>query len=179
MTFREGSLEAPTRHPIDWRNPDFYDEASLNRELARIFDICHGCRRCVSLCNAFPTLFDLVDATESGEVEGVAKADYGRVVDQCYLCDVCYMTKCPYVPPHPWNVDFPHLMLRAKAYAFKEGKMKHPVRDRLLSATDLNGKLATIPVVVQFVNAASQSKALRAVGEKFVGVDKDAWLPSF
>src|SRR5208282_6600607 len=121
MTFREGSLEAPTRHALDWRNPDFYDEASLNAELARIFDICHGCRRCVSLCNAFPTLFDLVDASESGEVDGVDKADYGRVVDQCYLCDVCYMTKCPYVPPHPWNVDFPHLMLRAKARKFVQG----------------------------------------------------------
>ena len=70
MTIREGSLEAPTRHPLDWRNPDFHDEASLNRELARIFDICHGCRRCVSLCNAFPTLFDLVDASKTGEVEG-------------------------------------------------------------------------------------------------------------
>ena len=107
MTTREGSLEAPTRHAIDWRNPDFYDRASVDRELERVFDICHGCRRCVSLCNAFPTLFDLIDEGKSGEIDGVAKADYGKVVDQCYLCDVCYMTKCPYVPPHPWNVDFP------------------------------------------------------------------------
>ena len=61
MSVREGSLEAPTRHPIDWKNPEFYDEAKLFAEMERVFDICHGCRRCVSLCGAFPKLFDLVD----------------------------------------------------------------------------------------------------------------------
>ena len=151
MTIREGNLEAPTRHPLDWHNPEFYDEArARSKELERIFDICHGCRRCVSLCNAFPTLFDLVDEGKTMEVDGVAKADFGKVVDQCYLCDVCYMTKCPYVPPHPWNVDFPHLMLRAKAVKFREGGARF--RDKLLTSTDRLGKLATIPVVVQMVN---------------------------
>ncbi len=115
---REGSLEAPTRHPIAWKDPDFGNEASLFKELERVFDICHGCRRCFSLCNSFPTLFDAVDESATGEVESVDKKVYWDVVDHCYLCDMCYMTKCPYVPPHPWNVDFPHLMLRAKAYKF-------------------------------------------------------------
>ena len=176
---REGSLEAPTRHPLAWKNPEFWDQANAEKELERIFDICHGCRRCVSLCTAFPTLFDLVDASSTMEVDGVKKEDYWKVVDQCYLCDLCYMTKCPYVPPHPWNVDFPHLMLRAKAYQFKAGTMKHPVRDAQLSSTDRNGKLATIPVVVQIVNAAAKSRPLRALGEKIAGVHKDAWVPEF
>ena len=153
MTVREGSLEAPTRHPLDWRNPDFYDKASLDAELERVFDICHTCRRCVSLCGAFPTLFDLIDESTSGELDTVDKADFGRVVDQCYLCDVCFMTKCPYVPPHPWNVDFPHLMLRAKAQKFETKGARF--RDRMLTSTDRVGTLATIPVVVQMVNAAS------------------------
>jgi Fe-S oxidoreductase len=179
MTVREGSLEAPTRHPIDWKNPEYSDEAKIVAEMERIFDICHGCRRCVSLCNTFPKLFDYVDESESGEVEGVAKEKYWEVVDQCYLCDMCYMVKCPYVPPHPWNVDFPHVMLRAKAYQFREGKMRHPVRDRLLSSTDRNGRLATLPVVVQIVNASAKSKPLRAMGEKVIGVDKEAWVPEF
>jgi glycerol-3-phosphate dehydrogenase subunit C len=179
LTVREGSLEAPTRHPIDWKNPQYWEEPEIVAEMERIFDICHGCRRCVSLCNAFPTLFEYIDSTETGELNGVPKEKYWKVVDQCYLCDLCYVVKCPYVPPHPWNVDFPHLMLRAKAYQFKAGKMEHPVRDRLLSSTDLNGKLATIPVVVQAVNAASKSKPLRALGEKVVGVHEDAWLPEF
>ena len=153
---REGSLEPPTRHEIDWKSPDYYNEGKLVEELERVYDICHGCRRCVSLCTSFPTLFDYVDASESMEVEGVPKEKFWDVVDQCYLCDLCYMVKCPYVPPHPWNVDFPHLMLRAKAYQFKSGTMKHPVRDALLSSTDRNGKLATIPVVVRRTRAHSK-----------------------
>ena len=179
MSTREGSLEAPTRHTVEWDKPEFFDEAKLLAETERIFEICHGCRRCVSLCTTFPTLFDLIDEGKTGELDSVPKEKYWDVVDQCYLCDMCYVVKCPYVPPHPWNVDFPHTMLRAKAYQFREGRMKHPVRDRMLGATDRNGKLATIPIVVHAVNAASQSKPLRALGEKIVGVDKNAWVPTF
>ncbi|MBL8511676.1 MAG: Fe-S oxidoreductase, partial [Betaproteobacteria bacterium] len=129
-------------------------------------------------CNAFPTLFDLIDESPTMELDGVPKEKYGQVVDQCYLCDVCYMTKCPYVPPHPWNLDFPHLMLRAKAIQHKKGSPT-AFRDNALSSTDRNGKLASIPVVVQFVNAAAKTPALRAVGEKVMGVHKTAWLPDF
>ena len=177
MTIREGNLQAPTRHPLDWRNPEFYDEAALFKELERVFEICHGCRRCISLCGAFPTLFDLVDESKTMEVDGVAKADYWKVVDQCYLCDVCYMTKCPYVPPHPWNVDFPHLMLRAKAYKFRTGPVRK--RDRMLTSTDAVGKLATIPVVVHAVNKANRTPAMRKLMERTLGVAADAWLPTY
>ncbi len=174
---REGSLEAPTRHSLDWRSKDFYDDKALFDELERVFDICHGCRRCFNLCNSFPTLFDLVDESDTMEVDGVAKKDYWQVVDHCYLCDMCYMTKCPYVPPHEWNVDFPHLMLRAKAVRFrKEGAS---TRDRILSATDKVGKLAGIPVVVNAVNATNRSKAGRALLEKTLGVHRDAPVPPY
>ncbi len=178
MTVREGSLEAPTRHPLDWRNSEFHDEAKALDEMARVFDICHGCRRCLSLCNAFPTLFDLVDESASGEVDEVDRKDFWKVVDQCYLCDVCYMTKCPYVPPHVWNVDFPHLMLRGKAIQFRRGTPTR-FRDTQLSATDRNGTLAGIPIVVQAVNALSRNKAARKAAERALGVHRDAWLPPF
>ena len=178
MTVREGSLEAPTRHPLDWLNPQFYDETSALAEMERVFDICHGCRRCVSLCNAFPTLFDLVDESSTGEVDGVAKSDYWKVVDQCYLCDVCYLTKCPYVPPHPWNLDFPHLMLRGKAIQFRQGTPTR-FRDVQLASTDRNGKLAGIPVVVKAVNALSKNETVRGLLDEHLGVHKDAWLPEF
>jgi len=177
MTLREGNLQAPTRHPLDWRNPQFWDEEALYREQERIFDICHGCRRCVSLCGAFPTLFDLVDNSASMEIDGVAKQDYWKVVDQCYLCDLCYMTKCPYVPPHPWNVDFPHLMLRAKAWRFRNRPVS--TRDRLLTSTDAVGRLASIPVVAQTVNRANATPVVRNVMQSVLGVAKDAWLPPY
>ena len=177
MSQREGNLEAPTRHALDWKNPDFYNQDSLNAEMERVFDICHGCRRCVSLCGSFPTLFDLVDATEDGEVHGVDKKDYDKVVDQCYLCDLCYMTKCPYTPPHVWNLDFPHLMLRAKAIKHKNGETSF--RDNVLSSTDKLGSFAGIPIVTQTVNAVNSTKVMRNVMEATLGVDKNAWIPSY
>jgi glycerol-3-phosphate dehydrogenase subunit C len=173
---REGSLEAPTRHPLDWKNPEFFDQTKAEKELERIFDICHGCRRCVSLCTTFPTLFDLVDESPTMEVDGVKKEDYWKVVDQCYLCDLCYMTKCPYVPPHPWNVDFPHVMLRAKAIKFEKGLK---LRDRLLSSTDAMGRLAAIPVVAQTVNAVNRIPAARAVMQSVLGVHQERELPPY
>lgn len=172
---REGNLEAPTRHPLDWKNPDFWDEGKLYVELERIFDICHGCRRCVSLCGSFPTLFDLVDESSTMEVDGVDKKDYWKVVDQCYMCDLCYMTKCPYTPPHEWNLDFPHTMLRAKAIKFKKGEVG--AAEQFLASTDKHGMFAGIPVVVQVANAVNHSAAGRSLMEKYLGVDKNAWLP--
>ena len=177
MTQREGSLEAPTRHPLDWKSASFYDEGALYKELERVYEICHGCRRCVNLCTAFPTLFDLIDQGKTMEIDGVDRQDYWKVVEQCYLCDMCYMTKCPYVPPHPWNVDFPHLMLRAKAVKFKQSGAR--LRDRLLSSTDALGKLATIPVVVQTVNSLNRNGAARALMEKTLGVAKERELPPY
>jgi Fe-S oxidoreductase len=172
---REGNLAAPTRHPLDWKGIDFYDEAAAFKEMERVFDICHGCRRCVSLCQSFPNLFDLVDATPDGEVHGVKKDDYWKVVDQCYLCDLCYMTKCPYTPPHPWNLDFPHLMLRAKAIKFKRGGVKGG--EKFLASTDVHGQFAGIPVVVQAVNAVNKTKFARRQMDKMLGVHPDAWMP--
>jgi glycerol-3-phosphate dehydrogenase subunit C len=174
---REGSLEAPTRHALAWQDPQFYDHAALDKELERIFDICHGCRRCFNLCNSFPTLFDLIDESKTGELDGVDKKDYGKVVDHCYLCDMCYMTKCPYVPPHPWNVDFPHLMLRAKAVKNREGDLKF--RDKVLSSTDTVGNIAGIPVVAQVVNAVNHSAVGRKLLDAALGVHPDAPIPEY
>jgi glycerol-3-phosphate dehydrogenase subunit C len=177
MTVREGSLEAPTRHALDWKNPKFYDEADLNKELERVYDICHGCRRCVSLCGSFPALFDLIDEGPTGELDGVPKEKYKAVVDQCYLCDMCFMTKCPYVPPHEWNLDFPHLMLRAKAVYLK--KQGVPGTDKFLTSTDKVGMFAGIPIVTQTVNAVNKTKPVRAMLEKVAGIDQNAWMPGF
>jgi len=174
---REGSLEAPTRHPLDWKSEDFWDKDSLNAELERVYDVCHGCRRCVSLCDAFPTLFDLIDESDTFEVDGVAKEDYTKVVDQCYLCDLCYLTKCPYVPPHDFNVDFPHLMLRAKAVKFREHGAS--VRDKMLTSTDTTFGLGSIPLVDVTVNAVTGNGAMRKALEKTLDIHHEAPIPKF
>jgi Fe-S oxidoreductase len=176
-TPREGSLQAPTRHPMGQNEPDYYDETAIFDELERVFDICHGCRRCVNLCNAFPTLFDLVDESSTMEIDGVARKDYWNVVDHCYLCDLCFLTKCPYVPPHEWNVDFPHLMLRAKALGFKQGRTK--LRDKLITSTDRIGSFASIPIIVNLVNAVNRNEHTRALLESAMDIDAEARLPSY
>ncbi|PCI68037.1 MAG: Fe-S oxidoreductase [Piscirickettsiaceae bacterium] len=174
---REGSLEAPTRHPLDWKNPDFFNETKLFDELERTFDICHGCRRCFNLCNAFPLLFDVIDESETMELDSVDKKVYWDVVDNCYLCDMCFMSKCPYVPPHEWNLDFPHLMLRAKAVKFKKDNVKQ--RDKLITSTDAIGKLASIPIIVNAVNAANSNKMVRGWIDKALAIHPDAIIPAY
>jgi glycerol-3-phosphate dehydrogenase subunit C len=174
---REGSLEAPTRHALGWQDPEFYDPSALENELERVFDICHGCRRCFNLCNSFPTLFDLIDQSKTGELDGVDKQDFAKVIDHCYLCDMCYMTKCPYVPPHPWNVDFPHLMLRAKAVKNRGGGARW--RDKVLSSTDTVGNIAGIPVVSEIVNAVNASSLGRKVLDAALGVHPEAPIPKY
>jgi glycerol-3-phosphate dehydrogenase subunit C len=172
---REGSLEAPSRHPIAWKDPDFTDRVKTEAEMHRVFDICHTCRRCFNLCDAFPRLFDLIDGSETGELDSVSAEDYERVADACTLCDMCFMTKCPYVPPHEFNVDFPHLMLRYRAVQHKE-RGTAPTR-RALAETDRNGRLAG--AVAPLANWANKNSVARAALEKFAGIDRRAALPAF
>lgn len=174
---REEGLEAPQRQPLAWQTPEFYDQDALHSESARVFDICASCRRCVNLCNAFPTLFDLIDASATMDIDGVTTDDYKKVVDQCYLCDLCHATKCPYVAPHSWAVDFPQLMLRAKAVHFKQHGASR--RDKWLTATDEVGRLAGIPIIAQTMNGITQTPALRKLMEKRLGIAQEAWLPPF
>ena len=170
---REKHSGAPFRPPLNWREPSFCDKTALFQELERVFDICYGCRRCLNLCNAFPTLIELVDESTTMELDGVAKQDYWKVVDNCYLCDLCYATKCPYIPPHEQSVDFPQLMLRAKTFNFS--KRGASLRDRLLASRDRIGRLAAIPVVVQMINAASNSHSLRSM----LHLHPEAVLPAY
>jgi glycerol-3-phosphate dehydrogenase subunit C len=174
---REGSLDAPFRHPIAWRDPDYYDPVRIEAEMERVFEICHGCRRCFNLCDSFPRLFDLIDNGPTGEVDGVAKGDYGKVVEACTLCDMCFMTKCPYVPPHEWDVDFPHLMLRHRAASRKSAGGEF-VREQL-GETDRNGKLAG--PVAGLVNWATKldNEPVRAAMEAVAGIDRTAILPRY
>jgi glycerol-3-phosphate dehydrogenase subunit C len=174
---REGGLDAPIRHPIDWRDPDFANAEKIDAELRRVFDICHGCRRCFNLCDTFPTLFDLIDESESGELDSVDSADFGEVIAGCTLCDLCFMVSCPYVPPHEFDLDFPHLMLRARAAELKQGQADG--MSAQLSKTDRNGKLAALaPGLVNWAGDTG-NKLTRPVMEAVLGVHREAALPKF
>ena len=174
---REGSLQAPTRHAVDWQNPDFYDEEKLDAELRRVFDICHGCRRCFNLCDSFPRLFDLIDTTPSESLHDVKSQDFKPVVDACTLCDMCFMTKCPYVPPHEFNLDFPHLMLRYRAVEMKKGEVSFA--DRELTKTDRNGEMAKFVAPIANWATSTSNRFTRGVLEAVADVHHEAALPPY
>jgi glycerol-3-phosphate dehydrogenase subunit C len=172
---REGSLEAPTRFPLDWQNPWFWDEKALEKEMERVFEICHGCRRCFNLCDSFPRLFDLIDNGPSGELDGVPKEKYAEVEEACTLCDMCFMTKCPYVPPHAWAVDFPHLMLRHRAVQAR----KHGIDfvEGQLADTDRAGRLGTFAAGLVNWATDERNQPVRRTMETLTGLHHGARLP--
>src|SRR5262245_49451165 len=171
----EGSLQAPVRHPIPWTDPNWTDPVQIDAELRRVFDICHGCRRCFNLCESFPRLFDLVDNSPSGELDTVKSEDFSPVIEACTLCDMCFMTKCPYVPPHEFDLDFPHLILRARMAEARSGKANFTARQ--LAEMDRNGRLAAF--VSPIANWASNHKntATRWLMKSVAGIDPRAELP--
>lgn len=173
----EGSLGAPIRHPLAWQEADFYDRDKLDAEMRRVFDICHGCRRCFNLCDSFPRLFDLIDNSATGELDAVDSAGFGAVVDACTLCDMCFMTKCPYVPPHEFNLDFPHLMLRYRAVDLNEGKV--PFVERQLKETDRNGKLGSALAPLANWATKADNALTRPMLERLANVHREAVLPRY
>jgi len=181
VSFTEGGLSAPTRHAIRWKEADFFNKELINAELTRVFEACHGCRRCVSLCQAFPTLFDLIDESKNFDLESVDQKDFEKVVNECYLCDLCYQTKCPYVPPHEWAIDFPHLMLRAKAEKFrnqqKDTKKIIKLRNYILSSTDTVFRILSKPIISNFINYLFSIKIARIFLEKNLKIHRSADLP--
>jgi len=175
---KEGSTEAPIRYPLDWHSKEFYDRAALDEEARRQFDVCHGCRRCFNLCDSFPRLFDLIDDSESGELDTVASDDFGPIIDGCTMCDMCFMTKCPYVPPHEFNLDFPHLMLRYRAVELKE-KGKAPFTQNQLAQMDRNGSLAEKVSGLANWGSYKGNVVTRPVMSATLGIDKNVELPKF
>jgi len=173
----EGSLEAPTRHNIPWQDESWYDEAALEAELRRVYDICHGCRRCFNLCDSFPSLFDMIDESENEEVDDLSTTQLKTVVDACTLCDMCFMTKCPYVPPHEFDLDFPHLMLRHRAVEHRKGKTK--LADRELAKMTRNGKMGTVLSGAANWATKESNAIVRSLIEGAVGIDSRAHVPQF
>ena len=174
---KEGSTQAPIRHPINFNHPDFLDQKKLDDEMRRVFDICHGCRRCFNLCDSFPKLFDMIDESKNENVENLSSKQFAPVVDSCTLCDMCFMTKCPYVPPHDFDLDFPHLMLRYRTAQKKLGQL--PAVARQLAEIDRNSKIGVM--FSKFINWASniKNKFLRKILEMIAGIDRRVQLPKY
>ena len=174
---KEGSTKAPTRHPIEFNHPDFLDSKKIDDEMRRVFEVCHGCRRCFNLCDSFPKLFDLIDNSKNENLNSVGSEKFSSVVDSCTLCDMCFIITCPYVPPHEFNIDFPHLMLRYRMYQKKLGKLSRTPSK--LAEIDRNAKFGIIfhKIINWFSNV--KNKFIRYVLEIITGIDRRAILPRY
>lgn len=61
----------------DIQRPEYWDPASLDQEMIRVYDICTGCRLCFNLCPSFPAMFNALD--EQGQRKRDAAVQEGRV----------------------------------------------------------------------------------------------------
>ena len=174
---KEGSLSAPTRDIVDWKNPEYLNEEALDAEMRRQFEVCHSCRRCFNLCESFPTLFDLIDESKNEDLESVESKEFSKVVDKCTLCDMCFMTKCPYVPPHEFNIDFPHLMLRYRTLQKTKGQLNKVPQE--LAKIDRNAKIASIAPSIANWGSDKKNLITRKPLQTLTGIDQNAELPKF
>ena len=152
----------------------FYDREAVGKELRRVADVCHLCRRCYNLCPSFDVLFRVLDGPEvDGEVDRLPAADLAAFSDLCYECKLC-IPHCPYYPPHRWDVDVPRLVMRDRAARVRHDG-KPGLRERVLASADAVGKLAT--AAAPLVNALNESRLARFLMEKTLGVHRDRLLP--
>jgi glycerol-3-phosphate dehydrogenase subunit C len=163
---------------LDLRDPMFYDEADLEKEMRRVFDVCHTCRMCFSYCGSFPSLFDAIDKHEErgeGEVDALTTLELKPVVDLCWQCRLCYV-KCPYTPPHKFAVDFPRMMMRAKLVKARREGIRF--REKVLGDPDRMGRMSTGRAAA-FANWANRRPLLRRGLQRVLGIHRKRLLPTF
>jgi glycerol-3-phosphate dehydrogenase subunit C len=155
--------------------PKYWEREKLDQEIERVFDICAGCRLCFNLCPSFPELFGALDQTD-GDVRSLSATQNQRVIDLCYGCKLCEV-RCPYTPHdgHEFQLDFPRLMLRARAVEVREHGLG--MREKMLGNPDRLGKLGSI--VPKLANWTCRSPFQRVMMEKLLGISRAKQLPEF
>ena len=169
------SPDRPTLFRTIQTEPKYWERAALDKEIERVFDICQGCRLCFNLCPSFPELFGALDRGD-GDVRSLSAEQNQRVIDLCYGCKLCEV-RCPYTPQdgHEFQLDFPRLMLRARAVQSREDGVA--LREKMLGNPDQLGKIgSTVP---KLANWACRSPFQRVMMEKLLGISRAKKLPEF
>ncbi len=178
MSIDPNPKRKPVYEPVEDR---YWDARDLEQEVLRTFDVCHTCRMCLPYCPSFPDLFSRVDrdiaAHKATGAEALGAGDIDSVVDNCFQCKLCYI-KCPYTEDegHSWLLDFPRLMLRAKAVRARRDGVT--LQDKVLGEPQLLGALTAGPQA-RIANLVSAQSLVRKVGEKAAGISAKFPLPPF
>jgi len=161
----------------DPKNPKYWDKSSLEQELLRTFDICHGCRMCFNYCYSFTTLFKALDNYANGDVTKITEEDKNKIIEECYHCKLCYVN-CPYTDKdnHVFNLNFAALMQRSVHIKAKEKGVSF--RDKILENADLAGILNT-GLISKIVNYSFRSNFHRVIIEKILGIHRKKLMPEF
>jgi glycerol-3-phosphate dehydrogenase subunit C len=162
----------------DPKHPQYFDEADMREELTRVYDLCHGCRLCWNLCTSFPTLFEFIDKHDDQDAAKLTKAEQDQVVEECFQCKICYV-KCPYIPPHEWQLDFPRLMLRASAVKKRHDPVRVRITDNAIGRTDLSGTIGSLTAPLANKVMGTPGTRVRKIMEKVTGISSERVLPPY
>lgn len=176
-----GSEKNITYSPTDGISYDpsdqkYWEPHALDKEVLRTFEICHGCRLCFKYCDAFPTLFSLIDNRHEGDVRSMTAEETGQVMDLCFQCKLCEV-QCPYTERegHQFRLDFPRLVHRHKAQQARQHGLS--LRDKVLKDPDRAGALARASLGA--ANVANRVRLHRIFLEKVLGIHRNKLLPDF
>lgn len=154
----------------------YWDPRALDKEIRRVFEVCHGCRLCFKFCDTFPDLFSLIDNKYEGDVRKISAEETGKIFDTCFQCKLCEVN-CPYTPrdQHPYQLDFPKLVHRHRAGRTRAHGV--PLRDRVLADPDTTARMARASLGL--ANLANRIPLNRWLMEKAIGVHRHKLLPGF
>lgn len=154
----------------------YWDALALEKEIERTFEICHGCRLCFKYCDAFPTLFSLLDNKYEGDVRKITPPETRTVMEACFQCKLCEV-QCPYTERdgHEFRLDVPKLIHRYTAQQARAEGLSF--RDRILGDPDRAGSMARSSLGL--ANSANKVRIHRVFLEKVVGIHRDKLLPEF
>lgn len=181
-------MNGPTKKQISYLPTDglsydpseakYWDEDALEKEVERVFEVCHGCRLCFKYCDAFPILFSAIDEKHDGNVRELTPLDKQRVMDACFQCKLCEV-QCPYTPRdgHEFRLDFPKLVHRYDAIRHRKREQPHKLRLKLLEDPDRSSAMARASFGL--ANAMNRVAIHRWFMEKLVGIDRRKLLPDF
>ena len=106
---------------------EYLEESSVRLEMARSFQVCAGCGRCMDFCPSFRNLSDALQFV-GNEADRMTPYMQDQIADPCFDCGRC-LQGCPHSMTS--GVDVPALMLRHRAMAREHGLygLRHKVTE--------------------------------------------------